>query len=57
MWYALLGRAVWFVGKRVAKRKLGPGVALRGAGIAIGALGAIAGIAGIARARRARSSA
>ena len=49
MWYALLGRAVWFVGKRVVKRKLGPGVALRA-----GAVVAVAGgaIAAIARARR-----
>jgi hypothetical protein len=53
MWYALLGRAVWIVGKRVAKRKLGPGLALRAAGAVAVAAGALA---GIARARRARSS-
>jgi hypothetical protein len=53
MWYALLGRVVWFVGKRVVKRKLGPGLALRGAAVAA-AVGGLIGV--IARARRSSGS-
>jgi hypothetical protein len=53
MWYALLGRVVWYVGKRVAKRKLGPALALRA-----GAVAAVAGgvIVAVARARRSSGS-
>lgn len=55
MWYALLGRVVWYVGKRVAKRKLRPGVALRAVAVAAVAGGVIA-IAAVARARRSSAS-